>query len=230
MVDLSGIGGTGCRIDIPKPNQGSLSLTFQGTNPANNQPVGQPNVPVSLSPKGTATFLLSFRAFGPVQIPGLQLVYSCSGETPVAGQVGISAVDVTFSSSPIANIFALNATAAGNDIVTIPFSSGGAGAFAVATDNTGASSQITVSTDTGSTFLPLAVTACQTNPATGACLASPSSSFSISVASGATPTFSVFATAFQPIALSPGTSRIFLRFKNASGQEVGATSVAVQTS
>jgi hypothetical protein len=70
---------------------------------------------------------------------------------------------------------------------------------------------------------------CQTNPANGQCLAPPASSIGVSLAAGATPTFSVFATASSAVPFAPGGSRIFLRFSDAAGQPHGATSVAVTT-
>ena len=46
----------------------------------------------------------------------------------------------------------------------------GIGVFAVATVNVGASGSITASADTGSATLPVNISLCQTNPATGQCI------------------------------------------------------------
>ena len=52
----------------------------------------------------------------------------------------------------------------------------------------------------------------------------------VEVEEGSTPTFAVFASAAEPIALDPANSRVFLRFLDESGVVRGATSVAVQNS
>ena len=107
----------------------------------------------------------------------------------------------------------------------------GIGAFAVATVNVGASAPITVTADTGSAQLPLTLTLCQTNPATGQCInpPTPASSVTTQIDANQTPTFAVFAQAAAPIAFSPGVNRVHVRFKTQAGGTVGATSVAVQT-
>ena len=69
----------------------------------------------------------------------------------------------------------------------------------------------------------------QTDPTTGQCLAPPASSVAYSAAANGTPTFSVFVTANGPVAFAPGTSRVFVRFKDAGGASHGATSVAIET-
>jgi hypothetical protein len=119
------------------------------------------------------------------------------------------------------------ATSSNNGIFTAPVNK--ASAFAVAADNAGnAGATVTADADTGGTSLPLSLSICQTNRTTGACLATPSASVTLSIAQGATPTFSVFATATGTIAYSPATNRVFVRFK-VNGIEVGATGVAVQS-
>jgi hypothetical protein len=70
---------------------------------------------------------------------------------------------------------------------------------------------------------------CQTDPASGQCLAPPAASATLDDAAGATPTFSVFVQASGPVAPSPATARIFVRFKDSNGGLHGSTSVAVET-
>ncbi|MEI9982854.1 MAG: hypothetical protein WDN69_06360 [Aliidongia sp.] len=69
-------------------------------------------------------------------------------------------------------------------------------------------SQIVVSVDTGAAALPLTATLCQSNPSTGACLATPSGSVTLNYAAQASPTFSVFLQAKGAIPFAPATSRI----------------------
>jgi len=49
----------------------------------------------------------------------------------------------------------------------------------------------------------------------------------VEIAEGGTPTFAVFASASDPIALDPANSRVFLYFSDELGEVRGATSVAV---
>ena len=55
----------------------------------------------------------------------------------------------------------------------------------------------------------------------------PATVVQLDFAAGSTPTFSVFLTASAPIAFSPGTARVYVRFKDGSGTTHGSTSVAV---
>ena len=103
------------------------------------------------------------------------------------------------------------------------------GAFATATVNLGAAGTITASVDTGSAALPLALPLCETNPSNGQRLAAPASSVTFNDPTNATPTFSIFALSSGSIPFSPGSSRIFVRFKDAQGVSHGSTSVAVTT-
>ena len=139
----------------------------------------------------------------------------------------IDAVDLTLSAAPIADIIALTATPTHDGIIVVP--DGGVAAFAVASTNLGASGPITVSVDTGGAFLPVTATLCQTNPDDGQCLAAPASSVSLTCASNATPTFSIFLQSNGAISFAPASSRVFVRFEDANGGLHGSTSVAIET-
>ncbi len=112
--------------------------------------------------------------------------------------------------------------------MTVPAATGAA-AFAVATVNAGADGSLTASADTGSTSLPVTLSLCQTNPATGACLAVPASSVPVQINGGETPTFGVFVTEAGMVPFDPANNRVFVRFIDADGVTRGSTSVAVRT-
>ncbi len=99
----------------------------------------------------------------------------------------------------------------------------------MASTNVGVSSSIIVAVDTGAATLPVTPTICQSNPSTGVCLSAAASSVTVNFTAGSTPTFSVFLASSGPIALDPANSRLFVRFKDASGTLHGSTSVAVET-
>ena len=125
------------------------------------------------------------------------------------------------------DVVALAATTSNNGIVSTPV--GTAAAFAVATVDVGAAGTLTASVDTEGIQLPLTLAACQSNPNTGACLASPAPSVAVTFTAGGTPTFSVFVTPSAPISFAPASSRVFLRFLDTNGVSHGSTSVAVRT-
>jgi hypothetical protein len=117
--------------------------------------------------------------------------------------------------------------AASGGIVDIP-GTNGTGAFAVATVNVGANANITATADTGGASLPVNIFICQTNPGTGACLASPASSVMTQINNGDTPTFAIFVQGNGTVPFDPAANRVFVRFSS-GGVTRGSTSVAVRT-
>jgi outer membrane protein assembly factor BamB len=218
-----------CRIALPASAPAGLALTYQTTNPATNQPTGVPNQPVTIAAKAGQSFALSFPASAALSDLAQGLVFACDNVTNASAIEGVDTVDLIVSATPIADIVALAATVSGNGTLQIPLTPGGAAAFAVASINVGAGAGLTVSTDLGGAALPAIVAVCQTNPANGQCLAPPAASVAVTIGAGATPTFSVFATASGTIPFAPGVSRVFLRFTDAAGAPHGSTSVAVMT-
>jgi sugar lactone lactonase YvrE len=219
----------GCQILLPNNAPASLTLDYRPTDPATNAVIGTLDTPVTIPANGSQTFVIGFTDSTAVSAPALAPFFACDSVTQAPVTIGVNTVDLTFSATPIADIIALSATASGNGVVTVPFSKGSGGAFALATVNAGAGAALTAITDTGSASLPITVTLCQTVPATGACMAAPSASVPVTIAGGATPTFSVFVKASAAVPFAPGTSRVFVRFLDSSGLSHGSTSVAVET-
>ena len=217
-----------CRILLPVTAPSSLSLHYQTTDAATNALTGTPDSPAVIAgSNGRQSFLVSLAGTEPVTAAGLPLDFTCLGAAPAEVVPGVDTVDLMMAPAPVADIIALAATPTGDGVVELP--AGGAGAFAVASDNAGIGAALIVSVDTSAASLPLAATICPSNPSTGQCLTTPAASVPVTIAAGATPTFSVFVTASAPIALAPATSRLFVRFKDAAGGIHGATSVAVMT-
>jgi hypothetical protein len=219
---------TGCQIALPVTAPSGLTLSYQTTNPTTNALTGTPNTPATIAGNNTVqTFLLAFQGTTPFVATNLALDYDCLGAAPASVTAGLDTIDLTLSTTPIADIIALAATISNNGIADIP--TGGTGAFAVASTNVGVTGMIIASVDTGAASLPLTATICQSNPSTGQCLAAPAPSVTLNYTSGSTPTFSVFLNASAPIALNPAGSRAFVRFKDSTGAIHGSTSVAVQS-
>ena len=219
----------GCQAALPVTAPAGLTFSYQTTNPSTNALTGTQNTPATIPGKnGTQTFLLTFQGPSAFVADAMAIDFDCLGVGPAVVTAGVDTVDLTVSSTPIADVIALAATASNNGIAEIPGSTG-TGAFAVASDNVGATAQIVVSVDTGTASLPLTPTICQSNPSTGACLGTPGSAVTVNFTTGLTPTFSIFLKANGAIPLDPAHSRIFVNFKDTAGALHGSTSVAVET-
>ena len=139
---------------------------------------------------------------------------------------GANTLFLSGSATPVPDIVAL-AASGDPGIVDIPRATG-AGVFAVATVNGGIASAINVTVNTNHVPLPVTVVICQTNPATGVCLAPQTDRVATVIAANATATFGIFVAGTGNVAFDPATNRIFVRFTDASAPR-GATSVAVRT-
>jgi len=228
MINSGAAALDNCQVSLPATAPAGLTLGYQTTDPATNVPTGTPNTPVSIpGADGIQTFLLSFQGTAAFSAPAMPLLFACDNTPPAAIEPGVDTVDLVMSATPVADIIALAATTTNNGIAELP--NGGVGAFAVASINIGVTAAITVSVDTGSATLPVALSICQTDPGTGECLAPPAASVSLSYAGNTAPTFSVFLQSSGAIAFAPATARVFVRFKDAGGGLHGSTSVAIET-
>ncbi len=218
---------TGVICSVQPTTNVPASFTFQATD-AQNQPIAPLNAAVPIAPGAPQSFILALTptaAFDPTQIA---FSFSCANDTAPAGSLpGINTLLLSGSTVPVPDVIALAATATDDGIVDIPGTSG-VGAFAVASINIGASTDIGVSANLGSANLPVTLTICQTD-ARGQCLRGPDSSVSLPVNTNDTPTFSIFAQANGAVPFQPATNRIFVQFTDSNGVNRGQTSVAVRT-
>jgi hypothetical protein len=88
---------------------------------------------------------------------------------------------------------------------------------------------IIATANTGTASLPLAISICETDPASGQCASAAGPSAATLITGGATPTFGIFVTATADVPFLPATNRIFVEFTDANEIVRGATSVAVAT-
>jgi hypothetical protein len=224
VINTGQLSATACRI-TPLTSIPAV-FHFQATD--SRQHGGPIDKPVDIPPGAPQDFVFSFtptQAFEPTDV---QLTFDCADSNPAAVTTGLNTLLLSASVTAVPDIVALAATMANDGIVNIP-GANGTGAFAVATANVGSSGGITASADTGAATLPVAVSLCQTDPGTGACLAAPSSTVSATIDAGATPTFGVFVTGGGTVPFDPAQNRVFVRFKDAGAVIRGATSVAVRT-
>jgi hypothetical protein len=206
----------------------TAGFAYQTTNPATNALRGTPNTPVSLAAGAAQSFVIAFTPTTPLDPTGVALGFVCSTSPGAPVTPGVNTLLLSASATPVSDIVALAATASNDGILHLPGNSG-SNAFAVATVNLGASAMITAAANTGPASLPLAISICETSPATGQCLAAAGPSAAAVITKGATPTFGIFVAANADVPFLPATNRIFVEFSDANEIVRGSTSVAVET-
>ena len=204
---------------------------YQTTDPATNAPTGSPDTPTDIPAGAAQTFVLSLQPTSAIDAD-VAFTFRCQDAASVAMLPGINTLWLVSSSFGAPDIVALAATAENDGIVHLDPGTG-TGAFSIASINLGETGSIQVSADTNGAALPVSLALCRTDPVTGTCLdpAMPTTdALTLSVAGGATPTFSVFASASAVVNEDPAAHRIFVRFRDAAGVNRGSTSVAVERS
>jgi uncharacterized protein GlcG (DUF336 family) len=226
IINAGTATGTGCSIapstTIP------ATFSYQTTNFATNASTGSANTPVDIAPGVAQSFVITLTPTAPIAQTAVGFTFTCTNSAPAAPATGVNDILLSASTTPTPDVVALAATLKSDGILHLA-TNNSASAFAVASVNVGATGTLTVSADTGSAGLPLALTICQTDPASGQCLATPGASVTPTINAGATPTFSIFGTGSGAIPFAPATSRVFVRFKDGNGTVRGSTSVAVET-
>ena len=167
IINAGTTDASGCVIDKLSGVKGNLS--FQATDPATNVPVGLPNSPVTIAAGGSQTFVVSVMPTAKFTSTEFALYFGCTNTQTARSRKGLNTVLLSASLTPIPDIVALAATLTNDGIVNVA-GSPGTGAFAVATVNVGATGTITASADTGGLTLPVNISLCQTDPATGQCI------------------------------------------------------------
>ncbi len=200
---------------------------FQTTDPNTNALTGTANTPVDIAAGASQSFVVALTPTAPFPPHDIDFSFACANAGPVAVLTGVNTLNLSASTTPVPDIIAL---AASNDAgyVDLPGATG-TGVFAVATTNLGISASITANANTGTANLPVRVSLCETNPTTGACLATLASAVTTTIATNATPTFGIFVTGSGTVTDSPGANRVFVQFTDSSGVLRGETSVAVRT-
>jgi hypothetical protein len=205
------------------------NFLYQTTNPQTNALTGSANTPVSIGAGASQSFLIALTpsaTFAPVNA---LFAFGCTNVPMAPIFIGLNTLLLSASTtSPTPDIIALGATPKNDGIVHVT-GTPSQGFFAVASDNLGSTDTIVVSTNTGRAVLPLMITICQSNPATGVCLQTPSATVTTTIASNATPTFVIFVSASGAVPFDPANSRIFVAFTDSTNAVRGETSVAVET-
>jgi hypothetical protein len=226
LVNSGSTTATNCGIVLGSNVPAGLS--FQTTDSATNIATGTANATVSIPPGGAQSFTIGVAPTATISPTDIGLLFGCDNANPAPVVPGVDTLLLSASTVETADVVALSATLSSDGILHIPGASA-AGAFVVATVNLGAAATVTASANTGAATLPMTLTICQTVPATGQCMATPTASVRTTIGADATPTFAIFGAAAGTIPFAPATSRIFVQFSDSSGAIRGKTSVAVET-
>jgi murein DD-endopeptidase MepM/ murein hydrolase activator NlpD len=231
MINSGTSTAYGCSIAPETPV--AADFVFQ-TVSAQNVLTGGPNVSADIPPGSVQNFVAAFtprlnfeavtRTANAVDVT---LHYHCTNAPNVTQIEGLNDVILSFSPDLVADVIAIGDTVSHDGVLRIP-GAGKTGAFVVATSNVGAAVPITV-TPVATSPMPLTLLVCETNPASGACIAAPTPSVSRTLAAGETATWGIFGQATGAILLDPAGNRISVRYVDAGGILRGATSVAVAT-
>lgn len=226
IVNAGSETATDCRITNDPQLSGSFS--YQTTDSATNTITGTLNTPVDIPVGGVQSFIISLSSN--IEVPPTDVAFGfvCSNSSSAPVFPGVNTLLFSASADSVPDLIALGATLSGAGTIVMPDPQSAA-AFSVASINVGAAAELTVEARTSRADLPLQIALCQTNPATGACLANPSSNnLAYSAAAGDTGTFGVFVTSSDTVPFDPANNRIFVRFLDANGLVRGATSVAIR--
>lgn len=226
MINVGSIPLTGCGIAPTTPV--AADFLYQMTDPATNALTGMRDTPVDLAGGASQSFMFAFTPRQAFAATDIRFDFSCDGAGVATEIPGVNTFILSASATPVADILALAATdpATPGEVVL----TGTAGAFAVATANVGVAGTVDVSADTGAAVLPVTLSICQTDPASGVCThpAVPTTGLAdITIGAGETPTFGVFISSDTPIAPDPAVNRVFFKVRNQRGEVVASTSVAV---
>ena len=227
IINSGTADASGCGI-APGTPVVAATFSYQTTDPATNAPTGTPDTPADIAAGGSQSYVFSFTPTADIPSTDVALAFDCTDTDPAAVIPGVNTFLLSASTNPVSDIVALAATQSGDGIVRLPGDTG-SNAFAVASVNVGSTDTITASADTGTATLPVALSLCESIPATGECLSPPATSVTTAINAGATPTFSIFVTGAGTVPFDPANNRINVVFRDAGGVVRGASSVAVRT-
>jgi hypothetical protein len=222
-----GVDGQNCRLAPPLDFVGNF--TFQTTDSATNQATGQPETPVDIPSGSAQSFVFGVTPTSPVSNTVLQPIFRCDNIRPSNSVADVTTLRLTADDYANADIISIAQTPSQNGIASVPLN--GVAAFAVAAVNIGnGQSPVYALLQPLDPAMPLIAGICETDPASGQCLAAPAQAVQTMFATNDVRTFSVFVRGVgQAVPLSPSLNRFSVIFLDASETRLGGTSVAVQT-
>jgi hypothetical protein len=226
IINNSDTAMNGCGLSPTTTTPASFS--FQTTDPSTNALAGTPNMRVSIPAHGVQTFVMAFTPLAPFNSTNVRVGFSCNGQPAAVSSVGINTLLLTYSAAPAPDVIAVGATPSNDGYARMP-GVGAYGLFAIAATNIGAGADMTARARFLESGTPVSAVVCETNPGTGACLASPAPTVTRTIANGQNTSWTVFVLASQAVAQDPARFRVIFELVDSSGVVRGATSVAVTT-
>ncbi len=227
IVNGGSVQANDCGLSLPPGFPGTF--TFQTTNEINAR-VGEPDMPAGIPPGGRQGYVFGIVPTIDLDAVEVALAFTCSNTPPAVSVPGLNTL--TLSAAPVAtpDLIAISATPSNDGILNLP-ADGSYAPFAVAAVNIGAAGNVTATTDDGGAGLPLDISLCRTEPATGTCInpGEPGPASTSPFATNETGTFTVFLRATGPVSFDPANNRLIFRLQSADGVTRGSTSVAVRT-
>jgi len=227
LINAGSTSAAGCSLQLPETLAAEFS--YQISDPTTNELVGDANQPVDIAAGTSQSFVIGITPREELLPMEVALRFQCTNANDAASVVGLNTLLLSASAVPAPDLIALAATTTTNGVMELD---NNIGFFTAATINVGSAGTISVSADTGAATMPITFSLCQTDPLSSVCInpAVPGADpVIVDIGEGESPTFAVFATATEAIALDPANSRVFLRFRDDTGVVRGATSVAVES-
>jgi hypothetical protein len=226
IINAGNSAATDC--SIAPMNAPHATFTYQTTDPTTNELTGTADTPVDISGmNGSQSFVFALAPIDPFDPTDIQLRFGCTNSNAAPVVNGLNTLLMSASSTPVPDIVALAATQTMDGVVDVPGPTG-ANAFAVASVNVGAGSEIVASAELVNPALPVLLFICQTDPMAN-CLTPPEIGVTTTIDANATPTFSVFVNGTGEVPFDPAANRIRVTFSEPDGTIRGQTSVAVRT-
>jgi len=220
LINTSPATASNCSVtpDIGLP----ATFGYVQTDPVTNQPLtATANQPFALASGAAQTLLMSFEANQPVAPIEIPFIFSCDDIGIARIISGLNTVILSASNNVVADVIALAATTTNLGVVLAGRDA--PGAFSVATVNVGATEVITATPNASFSNPTLAMSICQTDPVTGACITPPAASVTTNIAAGETPTFGVFLSPSADVVFAPDENRVQVVFTDPTGNVRGST-------
>jgi len=215
---------SGCKVVLDSSLD--VDFSYQLTDPLSNAAIGVRDQEFLLLPGVAQSLVFTLRPNVALEQEELAFAATCKlGSAPVVAGTNTLLMSAETTQPP--DVVALVATLDNDGILKLP-ADGAASAFSVASINLGSADAYSVRPVVTGAALD-AVSICQTNPVSGACLATPTEAVAVTINTGQTPTFGVFVANQSRVTFAPAVNRLFVQFEDNTGAVRGRTSVAIVT-
>ena len=219
---------TSCRIVPAMPMPTPTTFMYQATDPATNAVTGTPNTPIDIASGKAQSFVVTLAATGVMRPEEFRLYFLCSNRAAAIIAPGLNTLLFSASATPVPDIVALAATLNQRRHRKHPWHHRDRSICSGDSERRREREHHSFGGHGGSA-LPVNISLCQTDPASGQCISGIGPSVTTQINANATPTFGIFVQGNGNVPFDPAANRIFVRFKDGGGVTRGSTSVAVRT-